>query len=589
VSEKELDRQKLASVRDPRRRFPLLNSIALASQRTEISYAIELLREALHLAEASENPVYIAQTNLNLARWLGYGGFFDDAMLHLKAARSLFEERNDTDALLDVELVNAMILLEEGEYEEAFLHADKVYQYRHNLRKTNVFTEPVLVSRNRVGSEPVGEETYPLNNELKLANATRVLATVEASRMNYYKALSYLDANFELWHHLGETQEAATALNNAAAVYAHMNEFPRAIEFFQRALTIYRLRDAQLNIATTLSNLANIQREMGDYDSAFVNLKEAWGILKQHSHPPFEVEVTLQFAKYYIGLEDYDEAYIWASRSLQIADSRILLSMRSEILAIVGKILFLLKRYEESLTILTEGLKVAEKSAHLETEVRCLQYLYLSLKELGRIDESFHYLERYQAAESQLLQQQLLTNSNAIKERFTAKFALTGDTLYHAENSNLATDIERLTQELSRLMRKVRKKDKMLDEIKKETAALVNYSKETQEILKPILSKVSQTSADEDSAMTENLQQMQMHFINILRQKYPALSKAELRICSLLNLDMSTNEMAALLKISVRTVENHRFHIRQKLGIGEDISIQEALRKALQAESLPSS
>lgn len=579
----ELDRFRLAKIRSPLKRIPLLNAIALACQRYEVSYALELLREALFLSESAGKSVYLAQTNLNLARWLGVGGMFEEAFKHLSIAKSLFQKLKDEDALIDVQLVNAMILSEKGEFEEAFNYAELVYQFRSTLRTSNAFTERVLVSRDRIGGGEITEEISRRNNDLKLANATRVMAMVEASRMNFSKALYYLDANFELWLSLGETQEAATAMNNAGSVYARIREYPRAIEFFQRALAIYRSRGANVNMVTVLSNLGNIRREIGDYSTAFANLNEAMAILGDYSHPPSEIEVTLQFAKYYNGLQDYATAYLWATRSLEIINVRSVRTLKSEVHSVLGKILFFLKRYDEAVQILNEGLVVAEKTNSLESEVRCLKYLYLSMKDLGRIGEAFSFLERFQVAESSFLQNQLQLTDKAIQERFTTKFALTSDTVYRAENNSLTSDVERLTQELSRVMRQVKKKDDVLGKLKKESSTLVNYSRETQEILKPLLTKINQESRDSKYELdrAKKLQEVQPHFIRELRRRYPSLSKAEVKISGLLNLEMSSIEIASLLNVSVRTVENHRLHIRKKLQIDENQSIQEVLTQII--------
>ena len=583
VNEIGVDRLKLSNVRSPRKRIPLLNSIALACQRSDASYAIEILREALSLSESSGNQVFLAQTNLNLARWLGYGGFFEEASEHLSIAKSLFQKLDDKDALIDVQLVNAMILFEKGDYDGAFSFADLVYQHRRALQNTDPIPETAYVSSDRLGGGKVSEEKSRQNNELKLANATRVLAMTEAARMNYLQALTYLDENFELWRHLGETQEAATAMNGAGLVYARIGEYPRAIEFFQRALATYRSRGAHINVVSALSNLGNIRREMGDYPTALENLNEAWHILSDFGHPQSEIETSLQFAKYYIGLHDYTQAYSWASKSLEIADAHGIRTLRSDIFSFLGEILYLLKRFDDALTILTEGLQFAETSNQLEAKVRCLRYIYLSLKDLGRIEEAFAYLERFQAAESALLQNQIGSNAKAIQERFTTKFALTSDAVYRVENNSLTTDVERLTKELSRVMRQVRKKDEVLGKLQEETSSLLNYSKETQQVLKPIFKNVNQEfrNANYEKNASKKLQEVQTHFIRALRERYPALSKAEVNICSLLHLEMSSAEIASFLNISIRTVENHRSHIRQKLQLDENLSIQEALEKII--------
>ncbi len=579
----EFDRLKLANVRDPRKRLPLLNSIALACQRSEVTYALDLLHEALSLCDQYGSKVQLAQTNLNLARWLGYAGMFEEAFAHMATAKKLFQELQDKDALIDVQLVNAMILFEKGEFDEAFKFADLVYHYRRTLRTTDSYPEIVLVSRDRMSGEPVSEERSRRNNELKLANATRVLSMIEAARLNYFKALYYLDTDFELWQNLGETHEVATALNSAGMVYARIHDYPRAIEFFQRALAIYRSRGAHINISAALSNLGNIRREMGDYPTAFINLNEAWLVLADYNHPPSEVELGLKFTHYYLGLEDYGKAHQWASKSLEIAEAGGVRNLRGQVLSLLGQSLYFLHRYDEALTALQEGLELARKSNQLEAEVRCLKYLYLSSKDLGRIEDAFSYLERFQTAESTLLQHQVQLNEKAVHERLNAKFALTSDAVYRAENNDLTSDVERLTQELSKALRQVRKKDEVLGKLKKESSSIMNYSPETQEALKPILAKVNQVLRDShrEHDTSKKLQEVQTHFIRELRQSYPTLSKAEVRICALLHLEMSSNEIASVLNVSIRTVENHRSHIRQKLHIDENQSIQEALAKIL--------
>lgn len=577
----EVDRLNLASVQDPLKRIPMLNSIALSSQRQEVSYAIELLKEALSLSEQSGIPVFLAQTNLNLSRWLGNGGFFDEAFEHLSIAKTFFRNLEDHDGLSDVQLVHALILFEKGEYEEACTIASIVYEYRKAIRDAYSSSEPVLVSADRLMRKAVTEEKSRRNNELKLAFATRILAVVEASRADYVKALYYLDANFELWERLGETQELASALSNAGMIYARIPDNASAIEFYQRALAIYKSSGAYTNMITILSNLAYIRRKIGDYTTAFTELNEAWALLQQSNNPTSGLEVSLQFVNYYIALNDLENAYDWAVKASEISEAEEAGSSKSLVFSLLGKTLFLLLRYDEAIKTLTQGLTLALETKHLEAEVRCLKYLYLAHKDLGRIDEAFRYLERFQIAESRLLQAQLASNAKAIQMRFKTRFAQTSDAVFREENQQLTNYVEHLTQELAGLMRQVRKKDEVLGKLKKETSTLINFSKETQDFLKPILKEVSEKLRDSDSEqnITEKLEGLQTHYLKQLRTTYPSLSKAEERICALLRLEMSSLEIATALHISIRTVESHRLHIRQKLKVDENESLQEVLKR----------
>lgn len=66
-------------------------------------------------------------------------------------------------------------------------------------------------------------------------------------------------------------------------------------------------------------------------------------------------------------------------------------------------------------------------------------------------------------------------------------------------------------------------------------------------------------------------------FLKKLRQLYPELSKAELRVCAYLRLNLSSKEMAQQLNISVRGVEIHRYRIRKKLRLHAGQSLSDFL------------
>lgn len=53
----------------------------------------------------------------------------------------------------------------------------------------------------------------------------------------------------------------------------------------------------------------------------------------------------------------------------------------------------------------------------------------------------------------------------------------------------------------------------------------------------------------------------------ILLEKYPDLSPAELRICELLSLNMTSRTIAGLTNRSIRTIEYTRNNIRKKMKL----------------------
>src|SRR5205823_14965229 len=66
-------------------------------------------------------------------------------------------------------------------------------------------------------------------------------------------------------------------------------------------------------------------------------------------------------------------------------------------------------------------------------------------------------------------------------------------------------------------------------------------------------------------------------FRDKLLEKYPDLSKMEVKIASLLKLKLTSLDISKLLCISERTSEEHRHHIRRKMGLTREQDIREVL------------
>lgn len=53
----------------------------------------------------------------------------------------------------------------------------------------------------------------------------------------------------------------------------------------------------------------------------------------------------------------------------------------------------------------------------------------------------------------------------------------------------------------------------------------------------------------------------------------PTLSPAELKVCALILEQKSTREIAEVLFVSERTIHNHRFSIRRKMGVEGNLTV----------------
>ena len=82
---------------------------------------------------------------------------------------------------------------------------------------------------------------------------------------------------------------------------------------------------------------------------------------------------------------------------------------------------------------------------------------------------------------------------------------------------------------------------------------------------------------------TENLNKqiddIYKDFLDKLESKYPGLTKAEKKLCTMLYINMSSKEIASITSTTTRTVETSRYRLRRKFSLSRDEDIVDFLQK----------
>jgi len=106
------------------------------------------------------------------------------------------------------------------------------------------------------------------------------------------------------------------------------------------------------------------------------------------------------------------------------------------------------------------------------------------------------------------------------------------------------------------------------DKIELEERMVLNVK----ELVLPFMEELKNSRLnDEQKALAEvveyNLNDIVSPFVKALSSKYYNLTPAEIQIANLIKQGKSSKELAGQLKMSPRTIDIHRYHIRKKLGI----------------------
>ncbi len=138
------------------------------------------------------------------------------------------------------------------------------------------------------------------------------------------------------------------------------------------------------------------------------------------------------------------------------------------------------------------------------------------------------------------------------------------------------------------------KKRELLTHVISETHTSQNI-KNAREKINKLLTKYSETDVCDnlkeiDNILSQNIskdkqweifklrfKEIHPSFFNNLLEKYPNLTNSELKFCAYLRLNLSSNQIAALLNISKEGIRKARYRIRKKM----DLDIKDSLEKCI--------
>ncbi|MBL7806050.1 MAG: hypothetical protein JNL02_20070 [Saprospiraceae bacterium] len=140
-----------------------------------------------------------------------------------------------------------------------------------------------------------------------------------------------------------------------------------------------------------------------------------------------------------------------------------------------------------------------------------------------------------------------------------------------ADSEKLFLEVENKNRELSNAALNLIRKNEVLQRLKDDLLEARNEPKALQKLARLIDNHLE---GDHDWEVFEaSFNKVHDDFFKRLMHDYPDLTPGDLRLAAYLKMNLSSKEIAPLLNISVRGVENKRYRLRKKLGLPEDANL----------------
>ena len=145
------------------------------------------------------------------------------------------------------------------------------------------------------------------------------------------------------------------------------------------------------------------------------------------------------------------------------------------------------------------------------------------------------------------------------------------------KNIKLMAEVEHnnavLASNTMNLLQKRELLNKIKDEILKvqEEVEPERRTKNIRRIIKIINEQLD--TIDDWEQFSEYFDKSNNDFLRKLKENYPTLTAADLKLCAYLRLNLSTKAIADLLNLSIRGVESSRYRLRKKLSLANEVSL----------------
>jgi tetratricopeptide (TPR) repeat protein/DNA-binding NarL/FixJ family response regulator len=419
----------------------------------------------------------------------------------------------------------------------------------------------------------------------------------EAALARHEKALS-LFSKVEDWHGI------AVSKGFIGGMYEKIGDYSKALTYQNESLEIFKAKGDQSDRAFVMENIGSIFEDFERYDSAFFYFEQAYKYNLSAGDSSALLGNLNNLGDVYRKSGNLDSAIFYSMKSLELSERLGNKYQKRSALVDLAKanelkgnhqagFYFLEKARQLSELIFSEeaARQLAVKEAQYEVNEKIVQIA--QLEQLGRADARIRWLLIFLILVLAVLgwaminQQKLKIRGNKelldrqnelllIKERLIAT---------EKENINLlearmATEVEAQSKALTAQTLHVLDKNQMLEEIQQKLKKILEEdSKEQKKKIRNLIKQIDYNfSQDTDwDDFKFSFEKVHQDFFKKLNQPGKELTPGELKLASLMRMNLSSREIASTLGISQESLRISRYRLRKKLNLEKGESLQQFL------------
>lgn len=537
---------ELEAVDSDERRIDVLHDLVKELMYSQPKRALSYAKKALALGASNKLRSRQAEAYLQIGSLYHHLGNQERAENNLAKARRLAEGENNRPLVAETLNVLGLVYGGMGRYRQCV----------EILRESLVMYREIDPSRVRT----------VLNN----------LAPAYSNLGDYASGLECLYECLPLYEAAGESILSVEL--HIGSIHANMQNWEEARIHTQKALDIAREEESVRGQGSALKNLATIHAELGDPEGALHLAAASLDIGRRTEHASLIVLSMQTIAACHFMCKRIDESLHWHLEALNMAHElgqAVAVGVEQLNLATIYQTM---GESDKAIELASQAAAAAEAITYPELERNAHRLLSEIFEHRNDVPRAFEHFRKATALNEELLGKEMQNSISRIQMRAEMEQAARDREIFRLKSERLAMEMQHKTKELTSLAMQLVQKNEMLDELKKQIGDIARLGSGTSggaNELAPIIRQIetSRNSENEWELFEQQFRALHPEFMDDMARRCPELSPTELKVCALMKINLSSKEIANILCSSVRTVEDHRYRIRTKLGLpkGENL------------------
>jgi tetratricopeptide (TPR) repeat protein len=416
------------------------------------------------------------------------------------------------------------------------------------------------------------------NNESKKAIRLSNIGTSYYNKNEYEIALKYLNSALEIDQRLGNEMKVAIRFNEIANVLMEMGKYAEAIKYNVDALRIFESLDLKESIAITLNDLGRIYLKIPNNSIAENYFLKSALISREIKSLSNEMTAYKLLAETFEKSGNYKQALVYHRKFDEINDT--IFNEKTHKQLANYRIRYETEKQVNENELLRKDLQIRTRRQRAYAMIGLLMListilliLLLRLKSRTIKQNRILYEQDVKLANLQL-EKQTIENQHLEDKIFAEK------QLNRLQHEKHDAEIKLKNKELVSSTLQLVNKNEVLSEIKEKVNRYNSAIPEN--AYKDVIMLINQnTDFDQNwKRFSIEFEESNPGFFDRIRYNYPDFSEQFIRLSALLRLDLTTNEIAQLMNVSVAAVNKNRQRLRKKLNLEPEADLS-AFMKSL--------